>query len=187
MNYALAISGKILQRATMLLALVLCVTSPAQTEQLTGGEYAVKAVFLLNFAKFTQWPATAFESEQDSIVLGISGDDDFGEALNAIEGKTAGGRILAVRKLGQGGELHGCHILFISASEKWRLQQILAELAGRPVLTVADMENFAEQGGIISLTNEGMKIKLTINLAAAQRAGLKISSQLLKIATIVGN
>ncbi|MEW6290379.1 MAG: YfiR family protein [Thermodesulfobacteriota bacterium] len=187
MNYALAILEKFLQRATMLLALVLCVTSPAGAEQLTGGEYAVKAVFLLNFAKFTQWPAAAFDSEQSSIVLGICGDDDFGEALSAIEGKTAGGRKLVVKKLGQGGELHGCHILFISASEKWRLQQILSELAGQPVLTVADMENFAEQGGIISLGNEGTKIKLTINQAAAQRAGLKISSQLLKIATIVGN
>lgn len=187
MNYALAILGKLLSLAMMALVLTMYVTSHCGAEQLTSGEYQVKAVFLLNFAKFTQWPAAAFDSEQSSIVLGICGDDDFGEALSAIEGKTAGGRKLAVRKLGKGGELHGCHILFISSSEKWRLQQILAELAGQPVLTVADMENFAEQGGIISLGNEGTKIKLTINLAAAQRAGLKISSQLLKIATIAGN
>lgn len=186
MKKALSITGKFLLLATLMLALLPGLASSGATEQLTSGEYQVKAVFLLNFAKFVQWPATAFTSEPGSIVLGICGDDDFGDALSAIEGKTAGGRRLVVRRLGQGGNLQGCHLLFISASEKWRLQQILAELAGQPVLTVGDMDHFAEQGGIISLRNEETRIKLTINLAAAQQAGLKISSQLLKIATIVG-
>ncbi|MBU0909176.1 MAG: YfiR family protein [Proteobacteria bacterium] len=187
MKNALSILGKFLPLTTMMLALVLCFTSYAEAEQLTSGEYQVKAVFLLNFAKFTQWPAGAFANEQSSIVLGICGDDDFGDALNAIDGKTAKGRKLVIRKLGKGGNLQGCHILFISSSEKWRLQQILSELADQPVLTVGDMDHFAEQGGIISLRNEGKKIRLTINLASAQRADLKISSQLLNIATIVGN
>lgn len=169
----------------ILLTLVLCITSHASDR--ISKEYEVKAVFLLNFAKIIEWPTTAFDNSESNIVVGIFGNDDFGEALNTINGKTVGGRKLEVRKLGQGGALDGCHLLFISSSEKWRLRQILAEVAGQPVLTVSDISDFAEQGGIISLTNEETKIKITINQGSAQRAGLKISSQLLRIATILNN
>ena len=82
----------------------------------------------------------------------------------------------------------GCHLLFISDSEAESLAAILAALDDRPVLTVADMPNFARAGGIINLKTTGEnKLRFEINTGTARRAGLKISSKLLNLAEITAN
>jgi len=83
-------------------------------------------------------------------------------------------------------DLLRCHLVFISDSEARRVETILAPLASRPVLTVSDMTNFARQGGVIGFYPEGKKVRFEINVNTAQRSGLKISSDLLRLGKIVG-
>jgi hypothetical protein len=154
----------------------------AQESQPT--EYQIKAAFLFNFAKFVEWPPTAFAEATSPMVLGILGENPFGDDLERIiRGKTVNNRPLVVRTdFHSPGEATNCHILFISTSEKQRLPEILKGLRGASVLTVGETDRFTETGGMINFVVEGSKIRFQINDAAAKGAGLKISSKLLSLA-----
>ncbi len=161
---------------------------PAGAQSEPPTEYEIKAAFLYNFAKFVEWPADAFPDAQAPVLLGILGDDPFGLVLDQmIYGKTANGRGFVVKRISEGAELRSCHILFISSSEKKYLARILEGLKGSGVLTVGDMDRFAESGGVIHLLLAENKVRFEINLTAAGRAGLKISSKLLALARIVAD
>jgi YfiR/HmsC-like len=148
-----------------------------------SNEYQVKAAFLYNFAKFVDWPAEAFGDRNAQLVICVVGDDPFGGALDqAINGKSIGGRSLAVRRLKWGQELRSCHVLYISSSERKRLAQIIQSLRGASVLTVGEMGEFAQQGGIINFIWEANKVRFEINSQGSDQARLKISSKLLSLA-----
>lgn len=151
--------------------------------QAQSSEYQVKAAFLYNFAKFVDWPAEAFAGSNGMLVIGVIGDDPFGGALDqAINGKTINGRPLVVRRLRWGQDLRSCHILFISSSERKHLQQIIQSLRGASVLTVGDMGQFNQEGGIINFILEASKVRFEINSRGAGQAQLRISSKLLALA-----
>jgi len=151
-------------------------------------EYRIKAAFIYNFAKFTRWPAGSFADSAAPLEFCIYGEDPFDGALDAIAGNTIHGRKVAVRRIAAIEASGGCHLLFISASEAGRLTDILAALGDRPVLTVADMPDFARAGGIINLkTTAEDKLRFEINTGTAQRAGLRFSSKLLNLAEITEN
>ncbi len=148
-------------------------------------EYRIKAAFIYNFAKFSRWPASSFSDGEAPLDFCIYGEDPFGGAFDAVAGKTIRGRRVAVRRIATIEASTGCHLLFISDSEAKRLTGILAALNDRPVLTVADMPDFARAGGIINLkTNEDDKLRFEINTGTARRAGLRFSSKLLSLAEI---
>jgi len=150
-------------------------------------EYQVKAAFLYNFAKFVEWPADAFPDSTSPFVFGIVGDDPFeGELTGMISEKSLNGRRVVVRRFRRGEDLRQCHVLFISSSEKKFLTLILESVRGSSVLTVADTDGFARQGGIIGLVLEENRVRLEINPQAAEHSHLKISSKLLALARIVG-
>ncbi len=148
-------------------------------------EYQVKAAILYNFARFVEWPAEAFDSPEAPISLCVLGANPYGQSLSLVENKPVRGRRLSVRLCKSVKEVQNCHILFICASEKERLQKILSSLDGQPILTVSDIKDFARQGGGINLIKSDNKIRFEINLDAAQQPGLKISSQLLKLAEVM--
>ncbi len=158
--------------------------SLAQEEKPT--EYQVKAAFLYNFAKFVEWPSDAFADPRSPIVLGILGEDPFGALLSEmVAGKTVNGRRLEVRHFRRGENFRDCHILFISSSEKRSVPLILGSLGGMSVLTVGETEGFAASGGTINLFLEQNKVRFEVNVEAATRSRLKISSKLLALARIV--
>ena len=153
----------------------------AQSQPLS--EYQVKAAFLYNFAKFVEWPADAFKDPRAPVMLGIVGEDPFGETLDAmVSGKTVNGRGVVVRRFQHGEDLRGCHILFISSSERKRRARILESVKGSAVLTVGEMDQFVQSGGAIGLLLEENKVRFEINVGAAARARLKISAKLLALA-----
>lgn len=156
---------------------------PASTSVVS--EYQVKAAFIFNFIKFTEWPAGVFDNPHTPITLCIYGSGPFDEALTSIEGKLVKGRRLIIERLPDGGVPAACHILFISASEKRRLSALLDTLKNLHVLTIGDMSRFAHAGGMINFIMVGNKVRFEINRDAAQRAGLKISSKLLQLARLV--
>jgi hypothetical protein len=181
----------------------------AAPQTVLSGEYDAKAGYLLNFAEFVEWPAGAFADAKAPFVLGVMGKDPFGGELDKLEGKTVNGHKLEIKRfkgalefrgketpgrrqedLAQKqakklAELKSCHILFISASEKKYLSEILKPLKEAGVLTVGETESFAHDGGIINFVDGSGKVQLQINLDAAGQARLKISSKLLSLAKVI--
>ena len=149
-------------------------------------EYQLKAVFLFNFAQFVDWPQESFPEAQMPLVIGVLGEDPFGTYLDEIvSGETVNNRRLEIQRYRRVDEMKTCHILFISQSESKRLEQIVADLKGRSILTVSDAVGFARYGGMIRFVTEKNKLRLRINLEAAAAANLTISSKLLRPAEIV--
>jgi YfiR/HmsC-like len=149
-------------------------------------EYQVKAAYIFNFLKFVEWPEDS-PGPRGKWVVGFVGDSPVGAELGRLfDGKEVLGRTLQVKKLQAGDSLRGCHILFISESEKKRLSSILAALRGSSVLTVGDTDDFVGSGGMIQLFVEDTRVRMTIDVSAASRARLKISSKMLLLAHVVG-
>ena len=169
----------------VLVAMLISGGAPSFARGESAPEYTVKAAFLYNFAKFVEWPADAFAGPASPIVLFVYGADPFGDALKSLKGKTANGRPVVVRYAANLGELERCHLLFVSASSMALLPKILQATKGWNVLTVGDVDGFARDGGTINLVNEEQRVVMEINMEAAQRSRLKISSKLLALAKIV--
>jgi len=151
-----------------------------QAEPYQAGEYQVKAAFLLNFANFIQWPQAALGD--DTFTIGILGQDPFGSASDSLKGKTVKGRKVVIKRYDDPEDAREADILFISASEKRALPRILKNIKGNSILTVGDSKDFGRSGVMINLLLMRKRVGFEINLAAAQRDGLQISSNLLKLA-----
>lgn len=158
--------------------------STADAAPVATSEYQVKAAFLYNFMKFVDWPSDGLNSAT-TISLGILGRDPFEDALEEVKGKHAKGRRVVVLHFRSIEEVKGCDLLFICASEKGRLSQILKFTQNYRMLTVADQDGFCEAGGMINLVFVKNRVGFEVNVAAASRARLRISSQLLKLARSV--
>jgi uncharacterized protein DUF4154 len=157
-------------------------TVPTYAGSGAPSEYAVKAAFLFNFAKFVDWPPSKFAAENAPLVIGLVGDDVFGDVLDStIHRKAVNNHPLVLRRLARGGALKDCHILFVSPSEKDHLAEIIAAVKGSAVLTVSETDQFLDNGGTINFWIEGDQVKLEIALGPAEREGLKISSRLLNL------
>ena len=150
-------------------------------------EYEIKAAFLYNFIKFTEWPAQALGKQEEPFVIGVLGRDPFGAALDKlIEGETIHSKSIVARRFPRMDEAAAnSHVLFISSSEESQLPTILRLVDRQGVLTVSEIESFAQRGGVINLKKENNKIVFEINIEAAKRAGLTMNAQLLKLAKIV--
>ena len=174
--------------AAIVVVATVAVGSLGLAAQPAAGEYEVKAAFLYNFARYIEWPEEAVPDAEDTFVIGVLGEDPFGPILDRIaKSKTVDGRKIAVRRFATVEDYTPCHILFVSSSETDRLATVLARLAESHVLVVGDTPGSARQGVIINFVIEQSKVRLEINPGAAERAGLKISSKLLRLATIVGD
>lgn len=172
----------------------------------TEVEYEVKAAFIYNFIKFTEWPTEKQESQDSShqMTIGILGDNPFGSTFNPIIGKEAHGQKIALVEIPGFHEFYSkyqnkdkafaayltqyqemieaCDVLFICESEKDHIDELLSYLSGKMILTISDLSGFAKKGGIIGFVKDNNKVRFEINLEAARKEGIKIRAQLLKLA-----
>jgi hypothetical protein len=180
------------RRFFLIVALSLCgLPGPALAASAPGGgltqEYDLKAAFLFNFSHFVEWPASSFANASAPITIGILGDDPFGSSLDEIVAdETVEHRKLIVRRYHSVDQIETCHILFVNPALTSRLDQILARVGDRGVLTVGETKDFTARGGIIAFDKVKNRLRLRINLAAAKAAKLTISSMLLRQAQVVG-
>jgi hypothetical protein len=152
----------------------------------TAEEYSVKAAFLFHFAQFVEWPEETFKDASSPLTYCTIGEDPFHGSLDAaLNGKTIVARPFRVLHFKQPREIQGCQVLFIGAEEKKILPAILAGVKGNSVLTVGESERFVQDGGMIGFFLEENKIRFEVNLEAAQKAKLRISSRLLALAKSV--
>jgi YfiR/HmsC-like len=154
-----------------------------------SSEYLIKAGFIFNFAKFVDWPPTTFAQPDSPIVIGILGTDPFGAIIDQIvQDKKIGGRGFVVKRLKWGTDpkdLRDCKILFVGASERLHIDELVQIVRGLPILTVGETPGFAEHGGVIRFVLEDNRVRFEVNVEAARQAGLTISSRLLTLARII--
>lgn len=170
-----------------LLAFALALTAPTAAQESRPTEYHVKAAYLTNLGRFVeQWSSKPKPSSEDSFDLCVLGQDPFGPLLDAaVRGEAINGSVLEAKRIGRPSDASGCRILYISSSEDNQLNAILTALGAAPVLTVSDMPDFVKRGGMIQFVLDGNRVRFEINIASCQRAGLTLSSELLKLARTV--
>jgi hypothetical protein len=150
--------------------------------QLTADD-RVKALFLYNLARFIEWPRSVLG---DTISIGIAGSDFLGKALDeAVSGKSINGHAIVVKRLRNAQSARDRQMVIIRAGDKHNLLGILDAVRGASVLTVSDFDSFSRLGGVIQFKAAGAKVHFVVNLDAAERAHLKISSKLLSLSEIV--
>jgi YfiR/HmsC-like len=145
-------------------------------------EYDLKAAFVTSFVQFVNWPG----GSGAPITIGILGDDPFRGALET-QAKQAGSQSISIRRGRRIEDLKSCDIIFVARSERGRTAEIASALGNAPVLTIGDYDNFAREGGMIGFYLDGGKVRFEINQGAAKRAGLGLSSKLLRLGRIVGS
>ena len=171
-------------------------------EAAPGREYQIKAAFIYNFIKFVDWPEEKMADSNEPITIGIIGSEDFIKAFEPVIHKKVKNRNLSIKyfegyeKLERTQEddrqwnqkmeaLKTCHVLMFCSCDSVRikdLSQIIKALKGSPVLTVGETAGFLESGGIINFLMEDKKVRFEINVTAAKKSKLKISSKLLRLA-----
>jgi hypothetical protein len=145
-------------------------------------EYQVKAAFLFNFARFIDWPPSAFTNASQPFQIGILGDNPFGTALNdLVLGENLRARKVTVKLSAEPQTLADCQIIFISKSETNRAPEVISQFRSRPILTVGEIGGVGRCGTMISFYQEDRKLRFEIDPDAAEKAGIKMSSQLLRL------
>jgi hypothetical protein len=170
----------------MLVAILALVCTPWPVDAQIDDRH-VKAAFVLNFLKFVEWPPAAAGAEAPIDVV-VLGDDDLARAIEQAALRQAiGGRPITVRAVRRTSEIGAPpRLLFIASSERDRLPVVLRQYEGRPVLTVGDGTGYGAAGVVLNFYTSDARIRFEANTTAAARAGLQISSHLLRLARIVG-
>jgi hypothetical protein len=158
----------------------------AQTRLNRPNDRDVKAAYLLNFGRFTTWAQTPDAADTPEFALCVLGHDPFGSALDTtVDGETIDGRTIIVRRIAGPTEAAGCRIVFVGATRSADLARTLQLLDGSAALTVSDLPDFLDRGGMIQFVSQGNRIRFAVNVAAAAKAGLNLSSSLLRVAASV--
>jgi hypothetical protein len=179
-----------LRRWAFLIVILALALTPGPEPGLVAGtgaqqasDVALKAAIFFNFAKFTEWPALPHDAP---LIACVVGDDGIAAAfIEAVRGHKPSERRFDLRRSQDSATWRTCHLLFIAGTETRRPVSGLAAVARLPVLTVSDSKGFALAGGIIELYVEGRQMRFAINVDAAERSGLQLSSRLLGLAKIV--
>ncbi len=147
----------------------------AASEELT-------AAFVYNLAKFVEWPADVLPDDADELIIGVLGEESVAGALRrGVVGKTARGRRLSIVSFAKPSELAPVHLLFIGSAQAVRLEEIHSAIGEHGVFTVGDTPDFVRRGGMMGLLERENKLTFEVNIDAVRRAGLQISSKLLRL------
>lgn len=173
-----------LRRAALQAGLALLLLSLPALAQ--NAEYQVKAAYLYNFSKFVKWPAGARPATAATFQICVLGTNPFGRTLEAtVAEERLDNKKIVARRISSAAEAAECAIVFVPRTEQSRFAPLLPELARQGSLTVGEGPRFSERGGMIGFVMDGDRVRFEVNLAAAQKAGLTLSSELLKVATEV--
>lgn len=165
--------------ATFIMAVIISFCSVAYAAAVQLQEGKIKAGLLYNFLKYTSWPG---ESEGQTIHVCLVGGDSFDGALYPLSGRTAQRRVIAVQEV-EPFEIEQCNLVFIHQSAQNDMEDVLANLRGRSILTLSDAQNFSRQGGMVEFARgTDHRIHLVINNHNIEKSGLRVEERLLKLA-----
>lgn len=171
---------------TCLFSLVVGLGGASLVQAEVSKEYQVKAAFLYNFTKFVEWPSQRFTDATAPIVVGILGQNPFGHELeNIVRNRTVNGRSIVVRELASVAEARDVHLLFVSAAETKRFGELTTSLQASGTVIVSEVTGSARGSGVIVFTLREDQVRFEIDQGAAELSGVRLSAQLLKLATVV--
>lgn len=147
--------------------------------------YQLRAAYLYNFTKFIKWPATAFVDDTSPLIIGVLGLNPFQGALGPMASRRVGNRPIKIKYYTSLKEVQTCHLLYISSSKRQHLEYQLDILQKYPILTVGEQDSFVKYGGVIQFVIDQRRLRFMINLGVARKINIKISSQLLALASNV--
>lgn len=149
-------------------------------------EDQLKSAFLYNFTKFVEWPPERFADSSSPIVIGVVGQSPVRDELEMIvRGRLVNGRGVVVHSITSVEDARAMHLVFVPAGEEGRFAGMTGALRMLPVVTVGESGRFAALGGMIVFTRDGDKMRFAINLESSEQARLRLSAQLLKLASAV--
>jgi hypothetical protein len=166
-------------------AIGLLVVLPERQAWANDLEAKVKAAYIFNFTKFIDWPGDDTAPAGEPIRVCIVGSDPIRTILGELSNREVKGRPLKIVRIKDLSAIPPCHLLFISRSEVQQLPLILQRLQGTHVLTVSDIPQFGQRGGMISFFTEKERVKIEVNQRTIRQSGLKVSAKLLEIARVV--
>jgi hypothetical protein len=148
---------------------------------LAQSEDGIKAAFLYNFAKFTEWPASAFAGDSAPVTVGFVGADSLADKFEQnVAGKNANGRDFSVKRLTGAAGVESCQIVYVG--DAGQTAAVIAAAKGKPVLTIGSDDGFLSGGGMINFMKDGGKVGFDMDLTGVNAAGLKIDSKLRQVA-----
>ena len=155
--------------------------------QKTAQEYQIKATYLFNFSYFVTWPISTFHSNQSPFIYCVLGKNPFDKQLNlAMQGEKVDARMIETSYLTNVQDTKNCQIIFIAQSEAENIETIVNFLKKYPVLTVSDLPDFINRGGMIRFyTNQKRQIRIAIEHDTLKQAGLKADANLLRVSKVV--
>lgn len=170
------------------LLMLLSISANGKAVSQSVDEYAVKAAFVLNFARYTQWPEESFARPADPVKLCVLGNKTIESAFQELNGKKINDRTLEVHFMSKAAGAGQCDMMFIGKGvNSATLLDTLAVVTDKPVLTIGETKAFINDGGIINFFSRKERLHFEINAAIARKNHLKLSSRLLKLAIIVGS
>ncbi len=162
------------------LAVGIMLAAPVARAQ-SRDERAVRAAYVYNLMKYVEWPA-----RQKELTIALAGDASTGDVIGRLlDGRTSDGRTIRVLRTGAADDLAQCSLLYLAGAPGSDVRKVLEKVKRRSVLTVGESEDFAHEGGMVALVNTVDHIRIEVNLEATQAAGIRISSRVLELATIV--
>jgi len=145
-------------------------------------ETRLKAAVVTKLPQFVDWPAAALNGRTEMVIC-ILAPDPFGADLQELlAGETISGRPVVARTISRRDEVAACQVLYVPAASLAAYHPVFAAAASLPILTVGDAESFLDAGGIVQLRMVSGRVRFDVDTGMAQRAGLRISSQLLQLA-----
>ena len=176
--------------AMVLWAVFLIAAGPAAAARLFSQDITddeIKAALMFKFPVYVRWPDDAETHLIDEFKCCVLGNDRLADLMSGFNGKTLMDKTIRVRRISDIASLEDCRMLFIGSPGGGALCKVLRAVRGKPILTVGDGEGFAENGVIINFIVVDGSVRFEINPEAAKRAGLDISSKLLRLAEIVAD
>jgi hypothetical protein len=172
--------------APLLMAGISLAAEPAAGSPLAAqhSEYEVESAMLYNFTKFIEWPERALGENGAPVVIGVWNDGLVPVLETALLNRTIYGHPIVVRRLNFSEEAKGCAVLVVGTSDRKEIARIVRAVGRSPVLTIGERSQFSRLGGVIAFVRDGNRVRFEINLDAAERAGLQISSKLLRLADV---
>ena len=171
------------------LAFLLCFLAPLRSSSADApaiSEAQGRALFVFNFVKYVEWPASAFALTNTPIIIGVVAGDEFADILRqTVAGKNVFGRALEVKIIAPDADPRGCQLLFIAGDAQKHAVALLGKITGQPILTVGESDRFLAAGGMVCLLKKENKLRPQIVLASAEQAGLKPSSRLLAVSEVL--
>jgi YfiR/HmsC-like len=159
----------------------LCQPPSSALASTSHDERAVRAAYVYNLLQYIEWP-----DARSDLVIGFEGDPATGEILRTLlNGRTSNGHPIRVVLFPTPEELGSCSVLYLGDGSSREARRALDSISGRTVLTVGESDPFARDGGMVALVNTGDHIRIEVNLEVTQHAGIRISSRVLNLATIV--